>query len=286
MPVKIIGTGPYYLARWLQDEKLLLLRHEKYFGGRPGVEGIEFRIIPEDLAARFEFINGTLDYFEMPFLVNPDFGEGKARVAVIPELSVHYIALNTARAPFSDRRFRTALNMAVDKSAVRTGLFGGRFRDAGGPVPPGTGGYQPPAGSIPFDPEGARREVEALGLGGYHITLLVKADHQAALAGQMIQHFLMEAGLRVSLRSLEWSALKARAVKGDFDMAYFTWHADYPEPENFLYPLFHSGNAGAGGNRSFFSSGRVDRLLEKAQGTLDREKRFDIYRSAEGIIID
>nr|HPJ40653.1 hypothetical protein [Spirochaetota bacterium] len=91
---------------------------------------------------------------------------------------------------------------------------------------------------------------------------------------------------RVEIVPLEWSALKSRTFRGDFDMAYFTWIADYPEPENFFYPLFYSRNAGAGGNRSFYRSADVDRLIETARRATNRQKRFDIYRRIEGIILN
>ena len=283
---RVIGTGPFYLAEWRQDERLLLLRNERYFGAKARVAGVEFRIIPEDLTARFEFVNGTLDYFETPYLARLDFDEKAARVCDLPELSVQYVAINNARAPFDKKEFRLALNLAIDRRAVMKALFSGRFTVSGGPVPPGTGGYRPAQREFPYDPERARGLISSLGLGGFRVTLLVKADHQVALVAQMLQHFLEQAGLRVTVLPLEWSAMKSRTLRGDFDLAYFTWHADYPEPENFLYPLFHSASAGAGGNRSFFSDARVNALLDAARAEVDREKRFDIYRKAERIICD
>ena len=69
-------------------------------------------------------------------------------------------------------------------------------------------------------------------------------------------------------------------------MAFFTWHADYPEAENFLYPLFYSKNCGAGGNRSFFTNSDVDLLLQKASRTIDKKTRYEIYHKIERIIID
>lgn len=283
---RVIGTGPFYLAEWRQDERLLLLRNENYFGGKARVAGVEFRIIPEDLTARFEFSNGTLDYFETPYLARLGFDEAKVRMCDLPELSVHYVAINTSRAPFDKRLFRHALNRAVDRRAIMAALFNGRFTVSDGPVPPGTGGYRTRMPGDPFDPAWARRTIGELGLTGFRVTLLIKADHQVALIAQMLQHFLEGAGLRVTVLPLEWSAMKSRTLRGDFDLAYFTWHADYPEAENFLYPLFHSSSAGAGGNRSFFSDARVDALLDAARAEVDREKRFDIYRRAERIIGD
>ncbi|HON78463.1 MAG TPA: ABC transporter substrate-binding protein [Spirochaetota bacterium] len=282
----VIGSGPFALQEWRQDEKIVLRRNERYYGTVAALEGMVFRIIPEDLTARFEFLNGTLDYFDIPYLANAGFDTIRRRVVEVPELSVHYVALNTGRYPFSDESFRRALNMAVDKKAVMRCLFKGRFREAEGVVPPGAGGYRGVVRKYGYNPVEAEKIIARMGLRGKTVRVLIKSDNQVSLIMQLIQYYLSKAGLRVEIVPLEWSALKSRTFRGDFDMAYFTWIADYPEPENFFYPLFYSRNAGAGGNRSFYRSADVDRLIETARRATNRQKRFDIYRRIEGIILN
>ncbi len=282
---KIISTGPFMLSEWKQDERIILRRHDGYFKGTPKIEGIEYRIIPEDLMARFEFTSGRLDYFELPLLGKSFQYKSALFVLDMPEPSVHYIALNTQKQPFSEKRFRRALNHAIDKQAIVNALFDSRFTVAAGPVPAGVGGYD--SNTLPaleYNPVKAKAIITELHLTEKRCTLLVKADYQFELVGRMVQRFLAEAGIRIEVQTLEWTALKSRVVRGDYDMAYFTWYGDYPEPENFLVPLFHSKNAGLGGNRAFYSNPKVDALFDEAIRTVDKEKRFDIYRRAEGII--
>ena len=282
---RLITSGPFILREWLYDEKLVLVRNPRYYGPRSEIDGMIFRIIPEDLTARFEFINGKLDYFEIPYLADIRFRTGRARVIKVPEMNVHYIALNNRRRPFDDRSVRRALNMAIDRPSIRRTLFRDRFLDATGPIPPGTGEYKSRVSAIPYDPLKAREILSKAGLQGKEYTLLIKADNQVSLICQMLQHYFKQAGIDIRIKAMEWSALKAATFNGDFDMAYFTWYADYPEPENYFFPLFHSVNAGSGGNRSFFHSREADRLISLSQETLDREKRFDIYHRLERIIV-
>lgn len=282
----ITGSGPFSLQEWRQDEKIVLRRNERYYGTVASLEGMVFRIIPEDLTARFEFLNGTLDYFDIPYIANVGFDKTRFRVIEVPELSVHYVALNTGRYPFTDISFRRALNMAVDKKTIMQCLFKNRFREAEGVVPPGAGGYRGAVRTYGYEPGKARDIIARMGLRGTMIRLLIKSDNQVSLITQLIQYYLVQAGLRVEIVPLEWSALKSRTFRGDFDMAYFAWIADYPEPENFFYPLFYSRNAGPGGNRSFYRSADVDGLMETARRVINPEKRFDIYRRIEGIILN
>lgn len=283
---RIIGTGPFKLQEWKQDERLVLIKNPDYFDKKPEINGFVFKIIPEDLTARFEFLNRTIDYFELPYLSKVTFSSGELKTINILELSVHYIALNTEREPFNSKPFRRALNLAIDRRRIIESLFNKRFRLAAGAVPPVVGNYRSIQEPIPYRPEKAREIISQLGLKDREFTLFIKSDHQVSLIAQMIQHFLNRTGLRIKIREMEWSALKAATIKGKFDMCYLTWHADYPEAENFLFPLFFSVNRGSGGNRSFYKNARVDQLLIKAQRTINTEKRFDIYHTVERLITD
>lgn len=283
----VVGTGPFKLSEWKQDERIVLLRNSRYFKGCPSIEGIEYRIIPDDLTARFEFTSGNLDYFEVPlFLKKLQVGK-KYNCIDIPDPIVHYVALNNRRFPFSNARFRRALNMAIDKKAIVKALFDSRFELIYGPIPQGIGGYNSNSNDIlEYNPTLAQQIFKEFNTSKKRFTLLVKADYQFEVIARAIQYFLEKSGFQITVRTLEWSALKSKVLRGDFDMAYFTWYGDYPEPENYLFPLFHSRNAGIGGNRSFYARKEVDLLLEKAQQNVDAQKRFDIYRQVEGIILE
>lgn len=282
----ILGSGPFKISHWLRDDRIELVRNSFYHGTPAQVDGITFRIIPEDLTARFEFMNGTIDYFELPYLSSAVFDSTKFKTDLIPELCVHYISINTSRPPFDDVRFRRALNMAVDRQTICTRLFGNRFTPAAGSVPPGTGRYKGTALPIEYDPERAKAVIQQLGLTGKSFTLNCKAEHQISLAAQMIQQYLEAAGLHIELHEMEWGALKNVTNAGRYDMALFNWFGDYPDAENFLRPLFHSANKGSGGNRSFYENRQFDALVEKAALTVDEQQRNALYARAEQLIVD
>jgi peptide/nickel transport system substrate-binding protein/oligopeptide transport system substrate-binding protein len=88
----------------------------------------------------------------------------------------------------------------------------------------------------------------------------------------------------VSIRQLEWSAFKEAVGTGEADMFWLSWWADYPDPENFLYPLFHSSNHGPAGNRARYTNPEVDALIERGQHAPSPERSHEYYEKAEHII--
>ncbi|HEX9861458.1 MAG TPA: hypothetical protein VGB23_09655, partial [Nitrospirota bacterium] len=70
------------------------------------------------------------------------------------------------------------------------------------------------------------------------------------------------------------------------DAFWLSWQADYPDAENFLYPVFHSANFGSAGNRARFSDPEFDRLIEKAQSEPDPDKRDELYREAQAHVVE
>ena len=64
------------------------------------------------------------------------------------------------------------------------------------------------------------------------------------------------------------------------------WYADYPDPENFTYPLFHSRNAGPGGNMAFLRDPALDARILEMRSTSDSLRKIELARQVDGAIFD
>jgi peptide/nickel transport system substrate-binding protein/oligopeptide transport system substrate-binding protein len=82
----------------------------------------------------------------------------------------------------------------------------------------------------------------------------------------------------------EWSAYKQAVSAGKVDAFLLDWFADYPDAENFLFPLFHSANRGGGGNRAFFHDPAVDRAIEQASRTMDATARAQACARIDSVV--
>src|SRR5690606_30004108 len=100
-----------------------------------------------------------------------------------------------------------------------------------------------------------------------------------------IQLMMAEAGIQMEIVLRDFSSMLADTTRNALDAFYASWGADYPDAENYLFPLFHSANFGAGGNRTSFSHPEVDRLIELAQRTADRDERIGLYHQIEDLVL-
>ena len=66
-------------------------------------------------------------------------------------------------------------------------------------------------------------------------------------------------------------------------MFLYAWYADVPDPDNFLFKLFHSRSP-----RNFFryANPSVDDLLLAARSAPDLQRRVELYRKVEQLVLD
>ncbi|HOO78343.1 MAG TPA: ABC transporter substrate-binding protein [bacterium] len=283
------GTGPYLLAEWERGNRLVLKANEGYFKGRPGLAGIDYRVIPEDMTAAVEFERGEIDIMEVPRAEFRRYLAGspwKERVRERSGLNTYYAGFNCTRSPLDDPAVRRALNLALDREKICRTLLEGRAVPAAGPVPPGLLD-DPELKGYGYDPDKARRMLKAAGISlPLELELLVKADRETMSIAEVIQDYWKKIGVEARIVQREWTAFKQEVAQGDFDVFYLSWWGDYPSPENFLYPTFFSGNIGSAGNRSRFSDSGTDLLLRAARRQTDPSRALDLYRRAQRRIVD
>lgn len=286
-----VGTGPFVLKDWQHGQDVVLSARQDYFEGPPPVAGIRYRVIPEDLTAVMEFETGRIDILSVPasefrrYTMDPKWKDG---VRSAPGINTYYMGMNCGRPPFNDLRMRQAATMAVDRQRILDTVYEKRGILATGPVPPAlqdhAGNGRMSSDLYPFDPVRARKLVREAGWEDKPFSLYISAEPEILDIVEVIQYYLQKSGMAARIVQLDWSAFKQAVNRGEAEAFWLSWWADYPDPENFLYPLFHSSNAGPAGNRSWFSDKRVDRLIDQARSTMDSDLRASLYRKAEGRI--
>jgi len=276
-----VGTGPWRFVAWQHDDALRFARNPDYWGGAPRADSLTVRIIPDPLVQGAEFEAGRLSIVEVPFSETPRWRKTHPSwLQEQPALRVTYIALNTRRGPLRDERVRRALNHAVNVAAILHAVWNDRGILARGAIPPSLPGADTTRTAYAYDPARARQLLAAAGYASGFALQFWRTANNVALGrvAQAIQSDLAAVGIRVEIVERDASSQREAARAGNADMAILDWWADYPDGDNFLYPLFHSASAGRGGNYAFYSDPVTDTLIMTARRTFDDSARAALYR--------
>ncbi len=282
-----IGTGPWKLVEWKHDDYLLFAKNPTYYGGAPKNDSLRARVIAEPSTAVAEFESGNVDVLQIPAGEASEWEEDESRRPLLkstPALELVYIAINTTRGPLTDPRVRQAINYAIDINRIIERLISGRGTRAAGVVPRALGGADSTRQPYPYDPAKAKQLLAAAGhANGIDLELWSSTTPIYLRIAETVQAYLNQVGIRTKIVQRESAAARGAARKGQTDMILKDWYADYPDAENFLYPLLHSTNAGVGGNVSFYSNPKFDEIVAASRRELDEAKRNRLYQQADSI---
>ncbi len=284
---KPVGTGPWKLVEWKHDDYLLFAPNKGYWGGAPKADSLMARIISEPSTAVAEFESGNVDVLQIPQgeIANwEEDTERKKLLASTPSLELVYVAINTTRGPLKDVRVRQAINQAIDRNILVRNLIAGRGRLAAGVIPAELPGADTTRKGYQFDTLAARRLLREAGYpNGIDLELWTSTTPIFVRIAETLQGYLRMSGIRVKIVQRESAAAREAARKGQTDLFVKDWYADYPDAENFLYPLLHSANKGVGGNVSYYSNPQFDALVSAARQESDETKRVALYQQADAL---
>jgi oligopeptide transport system substrate-binding protein len=212
---------------------------------------------------------------------------------------MNYLLPITDNGPLKDPKARQAISYAIDRDAIIKGVFQGMYTKSTTILPPVfTDVYQKDlcTSCIKQDPAKAKQLAAEGGLKpGTTIKLAYNtgAGHEEWIQAvkQQLETVL---GLKVQTSGMPFAQLLADQQKpGATGLYRFAWGADYPTPDNFLYPLLDTASINkdssgkvTGDNRERYSNKTFDDLLAKARATSDEAGRNAIYKQAEKVALD
>jgi peptide/nickel transport system substrate-binding protein/oligopeptide transport system substrate-binding protein len=286
-----VGTGPFRFVRWNRNKEIILEANPDYYDGRPFLDRVEYKVYPGMLYEQMlkEFSQGELEDTPIPAKDRSRLPSDKYQYVRRPMFSLRFYGLNTKRPPLNDRRVRQAIHFAFDKGAVVERIHQNRFTLANGILPPGTLGYNPKLSGYAYDPAKAKQLLEQAGFpngrGLPPITFWSSAKFDdLVLEHQQFKKNLSEIGIRIVLSyNTDWPSFSRMLREGKAEIFQYAWYADIPDPDNFLFKLFHSQSPR---NYSFYTNPFVDGLLLQARASTDQRRRVELYRQAEQLIMD
>jgi peptide/nickel transport system substrate-binding protein len=290
-----VGTGAFAFEAWDPGDEVVVKRFARYWGPRPSLERIVFRVVVDARQRLVDLQSGSVD---LAAAILPD---EQTFVELHPDLKLHhapsnditYLAFNTRRPPFDDLRVRRAISHAINKQPIVKLAYQGRAVAADSVLSPGQWGHHVPKARYDYDPVRARALLdEATAAGAFDparvYRLYTPTTSRAYLPQpERVAHYLQAAlaqiGVRTELVPQPIAGHLTSIRRGDHDLALFGWLGDTGDPDNVLYVLLHSDNAvpGSAHNVSFYQRPEVDRLLVAAQSAVDRDRRGRLYAEVQ-----
>jgi peptide/nickel transport system substrate-binding protein len=298
-----VGAGPYVLKSWTTGDRLVLAANPDYFEGRPYIDEVVMRIIPDQSTQFMELKSGNLDEIGLSpqqYLYQTDGQDWAKNFRKFKYISsvYTYLAFNLKNRLFTDVRVRQAINHAIDKDEIVRGVLSGLGIATGTPYKPGTWQYDDKIPANEYDLDQARRLlaqagwtrpdpagplVDARGNPFAFTVLTNQGNSQRIKAAIIIQSRLAQLGIRVEIRTVEWAAfIKEFVDKGRFDALILGWTIT-PDPD--LYDVWHSSKAQPGGlNFVGYKNPELDALLERGRRLVDHRQRKPVYDRIQEIL--
>jgi peptide/nickel transport system substrate-binding protein len=296
-----IGTGPFRFVAYKSGQFVKLTRNDHYFGQRPKLTDILFKVIPDNNTAVLSFEKGELDSSSIPPKEKKRF-QSKSQMTLYSytPLSYTYLGFNLKHRFFKDSKVRQAIAYAINKNALLNGVLKGQGKVANIPSSPVLWSY-PKNESFPtydYNPQKSEQLLQEAGFvknkaGVYEkegdpfefLLLTNKGNKEREKTAKIIQQFLKKVGITMSIRIMEWSSfLKIVNSLDDpkpYDAVILGWSLGI-DPDS--YSIWHSSQYPKGFNFIGYNNKTVDQLLIAGRREMDKEKRKVIYHQLYGHI--
>ena len=285
------GTGPFKLTSYKIGEEIILERNPNFYRGPALLDRVELILSGGSAMAMYE--NGEIDITgvglaDLDRVSNPLESLNRELVVAPPGFSLSYIGFNVEQPPFDDPKFRKALALSINKKLIADQVLANLVVPATGILPPDFPGYSTIVQGPSFDADRALTFLAESAYADNVPRIVITVPGTGGSVGLDLEVILEmwrnQLGIDVEIQQVEWATflqdLNAQRLQA---FAGLGWQADYPDPQDFLDILFHSGSRL---NHSAYANAEVDRLLEQARVAAEWEDRKALYNQAEQLILD
>ena len=291
-----VGTGPFKFVSWQRGDTIELEAFEDHFNGRPKVDQVQIKVVPDNSARAVAVESGDLDFIQSP--VSPQDVirlEGTSGILVdrIPASGYTYINLNTADPILADVRVRQALAHLVNRPQILDTIYKGIGQIANSPIPPGMWAFTGDVTGYDYDPQKAAAlldeagwELDSDGIrakDGQPLALTVRTHSEDPDRRQVIEVLQAEfanAGIQADTNVAEWPSYFADIQEGNYQVAIIGW-LNLTNPDRAMSRAFTLDGPS---NYGKYENAEVDRLILEARATLNQDEAKAMYQQASRLI--
>ncbi len=279
---KPVGTGPLKIVDFQPGSRILFEAWDGSWRGKSKVQTVKIQKIAEPATMVSALRTGEVD---IAYNIPPDQIAGLKRdginIGTVPAGTVTLMSVIAGNSSFDDRRFREAINFAVDKQEILNTVLGGLGRVSQAQIlMPGMPGYRDDIKAIPYDPERAKRLIKDGGFEGKELPVMVHQGQRNVI--EAVVGFLNAAGVKARVDLVE-VALIAQALNQGTDKPAIAFDTNY-----FHIRDFESGalRFGPETKQQHMKNPEFDKLWMQAKVEMDEAKRSQLIGQMAKIMAD
>jgi peptide/nickel transport system substrate-binding protein len=282
----LIGTGPFKLKNWTRNQSFTAVANTDYWFEAPDekpypyLDEIEYQPITEGQQRLNALQAGDIQAMHTSgakeiLSLRDDVEAGNANLIESNKFGeVSYIMLNAEKAPLGDINIRKALQLGIDRQLLNETISNNLPELAEGPYAPGNLGHLDTTGWPEFNPEEAKKLVDAYEAenGDINLTLSATPDPEVIRTAELVQSMAGDIGIELQLKTVDQATLINLAIGGEFDINLWRNHPGGDPDTQFVW--WKSDSVVNFGN---INSPEIDRLLDAGRSETDAAKRKEIY---------
>lgn len=284
-----VGTGPFVFKSWKTGQEISLKKNDSYWGKKPNIDGVVFKVVPEDATRLAMIETGEAHINDQVPVTELDRIEASDSIGLQRNdgLAVEYVGFNTKKKPLDDVKVRKAISHAIEREAIIKGVYNDVGSLANAAMSPMVFGYSENVKPYEYDLNEAKKLLKEAGYDkGLKLKLLTSDRKERINMAEVIQSQLKGIGVDVDIQVMEYGAYLDTIDKAEHDLFIGGWGNATGDGDYNQYNLFHSASQGPPGNHFYYSNPEVDEKIEEARRETDSEKRKQIYEEVMKIELD
>jgi peptide/nickel transport system substrate-binding protein len=276
------GTGPFKFEKWNKGEFVQLVANENYWGEKPKIDKLIFKVVPESSTRLLELQTGQVDVIKGidPAQIEKIKSNEDLKMLSIAGANIAFAAINTTKEPFNNVKVRQAMNHAIDMDKIVDSIYEGNGTRAINLLPPTVFSFDNTVGPYEYNPEKAKQLLSEAGYAdGFEMELHTFLHARPYISkpvdvAEVMKADLEKVGIKVKIITNEFSALTDIVRSMKHDVAISGWY-DVPYPSNFLKVMaLEAASTG-------FAPDELKELANKALSTYDRDEQVKYYQELQ-----
>jgi peptide/nickel transport system substrate-binding protein len=289
-----VGAGPYIMKEWVKGDRFVMVRNENYWGKKPTVAKITWKIVPEAATREAMLRAGQIHIVYKPLPSNVIALKADSNITVEMPLDTRtiFMGLNTQKGVTTNKKVRLAFNYAVNKKAIVKKILFDTAEQMDGPVSPKVFGYFKMDHQYDYNPEKAKQLLKEASF-DFSKTVKMRTPNGRYLfdkqVSEAVQAYLQAIGVKVELRTYDWPTYVAGLLKpieeSELEVFLLGWGPLILDADMGLYGQFTCEvNPPKGLGSAFYCNPEYDSVMNASRQEQDPQKRLALLKQASEIV--